>query len=104
MISRYHDVKHKDLELFIHFVVGVKLTDNGYPESLQYEARLLAVPNARNLEDWGFVTSYLDNFIRVWDATKGKDTDNCVLHLKKSNCNFIDITNCIVLLFNPTQC
>lgn len=53
--------------------MGVKLTDNGYPDSLQYEARFLAVPNVRNLEDWGVVTSYLDNVIRVWDATKGKN-------------------------------
>lgn len=73
--------RHKDLELFIHFEVGVKLTDNGYPESLQYEARFLAVPNVRNLEDWGFVTSYLDNVIRVWDATKGKNAKEN-LHFK----------------------
>lgn len=96
--------RHKELDLFIHVAVGVKLTDNGYPESLQNEARLLAVPNVRNLEDWGFVTSYLDNVIRVWDATKGKDTENCFTFKKKNNRDFIDITNCIIFLFNPIQC
>lgn len=91
--------RHKELDLFFHVAVGVKLTDNGYPESLQNEARLLAVPNVRNLEDWGFVTSYLDNVIRVWDATKGKDTENCFTFKKKNKLDFIDITNCIIFFF-----
>lgn len=54
------------------FTVGVKLTDNGYPESLTHEAKRFAVPNARCIEDWGFVTSYLDNLIRIWDSEKGE--------------------------------
>lgn len=89
--------RHKELDLFFHVAVGVKLTDNGYPESLQNEARLLAVPNVRNLEDWGFVTSYLDNVIRVWDATKGKDTENCFTFKKKINVTLL--TSPIALSF-----
>ncbi|XP_062608220.1 uncharacterized protein LOC134270049 [Saccostrea cucullata] len=30
-----------------------------------------AIPNVRSIEDWGFITSYLDNVIRIWDAEKG---------------------------------
>lgn len=96
--------RHKELDLFIHVAVDVKLTDNGYPESLQNEARLLAVPNVRNLEDWGFVTSYLDNVIRVWDATKGKDTENCFTFLKKIIVTLLTSPIALSFFFNPIQC
>ncbi|XP_061173439.1 uncharacterized protein LOC133182609 [Saccostrea echinata] len=53
--------------------VGVRLSDNGYPQSSfqSFPAVKFAVPNVRSIEDWGFITSYLDNVIRIWDSEKG---------------------------------
>ena len=62
-----------------YFTVGFTLTDNGYPASLRHEAATIAVPNAVNIEDWGFMTSYLDNVVRIWDANKGNEVKSIYL-------------------------